>query len=296
MKTVYYELSDRCSLNCPHCHLTVKQRHTSFYVPFSQTLVDFAILQKLGITSIVLSGGETTLHPQLNGITDLAVKMFSDVVIMSNNTNPEILTHLDPKIKVWVSLDYFGFKQDKWRSFNGLWANYLSLANQVNVRSTLLNDNVVDIEKLVFHVSTLNRNITIAPYRGDRADLAPSPQDMIKLLSFIFQKGKKYYENAVIDDCSIRQYLANKQGKTDYVGCNACEGVIRVTPTAMVTPCPFLPQEIGSLYGPEIKQKIAETRQQLLNMFNGKCQTCQYKKTCGGCKSGSISNSHCFLT
>ena len=292
VKGAYFELSDFCNLRCNHCHLSLEQRRDSLRVSYPDVVVRFSLLQKLGVSSVILSGGEPTLHPQFNEIADLAVKMFSDVAVMSNNTDPEKLICLNPKVKVWVSLDYFGEKQDKWRGFSGLWQNYISIVEQVNVRSTLLNDNLVDVENLVFKTFQDNRQIVIAPYRGNDAKLASSPQDMSKLLKFIFQGN--YQKNAIIDDAGIRQYLNNKQGRHEFVGCSACEDGIAVSPTGQVRPCPFLPQEIGSLYDPEIKQKIAETRQQLLNMFNGKCVKCQYKKSCGGCKASS--NNHCFLT
>ena len=232
------------------------------------------------------------MHPEFSYIVESATHHFEKVNVISNGSNPVALKEVIGKASVWVSLDYYGYRQDETRGLKGLFYNYQQLADYVDIRTTLLCDNLVDVMKIVFSAFQRNRHATVAPYRGISQALAPTPQDMGKLLQFIFKNG--YEKNVVIDDCSIRKYIANRQGKKDYVGCNACESIIQVNAKGMVTPCPFLQNEIASVYDENIKEKIMDTRKQLLNSFSGKCVSCIYNKTCGGCKTGS--NSHCFIT
>jgi len=291
MVTAYYELTTLCPCSCSFCHIPSKLRRTSPIVRnFGEIASDFPRLREIGIESIVLSGGEPSTRFILPEIAEYARRYFKKVAVISNGINIDTLQKTLAYATVWLSIDYYGEKQDAHREFKGLWQNYLKLAEHVNVRSTLLHDNVKDLKLLIEETAKNKRQVTIVPYRGKDKKLAPTKKDMTALLGFIFTNN--YELTAIVDDPSVRAYIATRINQP-FIGCNACDGVIRVNVQGQVTPCPFLDTVICDLYDPEIKGKLAKTKADLAFMLTGKCLKCINKFSCGGCKASL--NYHCIL-
>jgi radical SAM protein with 4Fe4S-binding SPASM domain len=261
---------------------------------FCDVAIDMMILkEKLGVENIVLSGGEPTYHPQFLEIVKYASRMFKTAVI-SNGFNPKLLTETSSKAKIWVSLDYYGKKQDVWRKAKGLWKNYTSIAEIANIRTTLLKGNLTDTEKLIQQAVKHEKEITIVPCKTANPQLAPSPEQLQKLLIFIFENS--YADKAVIDCPSVNFYIKQKTAEnlTEDTLCTAAQQVMRVDPEGNIHPCPFLNMKICNITDVDITQKLAQTRQEIINTYTGKCQTCTYAPYCGGCKAGL--NAECFFT
>jgi radical SAM protein with 4Fe4S-binding SPASM domain len=247
---------------------------------------------KLSVENVVLSGGEPTCHPKFLEIVKFSSKLFKTAVI-SNSFNPKLLKEASSNAKIWVSLDYYGEKQDKWRRTKGLWKNYTSIAEIANIRTTLLNDNLTDTEKLIQQAVQHEKEITIVPLKGANPQLAPSPEQLQKLLIFIFENS--YADKAVIDCPSVNFYIKQKttENLTEDALCTAAQQVIRVDPEGNIHPCPFLNKKICNIIDGNVKEKIAEARQSITETYTGKCQKCKWKNMCGGCKTSQ--NEECFL-
>jgi len=293
VKTVYYELTTYCPARCPHCHIPAGLRHD---FPRQRDFCDFAIdmmilRDKLGVENVVLSGGEPTFHPDFLSMVKFASKLFKTAVI-SNGFNPKLLKEASAQARIWVSLDYYGEKQDRWRKTRGLWRKYEAVADIANIRSTLLSDNLPDIEKLVEEAVKRGREITIVPYKGKNQNLAPSPEQMQELLIFIFEKG--YADKAVIDCPSVNFYIKLKtaQNPTETSLCMAAQQIIRIDPEGNIHPCPFLDRKICNMIDGDLPQKIAQERARITDTYTGKCIFCTYQTLCGGCKASQ--NTECF--
>jgi radical SAM protein with 4Fe4S-binding SPASM domain len=247
---------------------------------------------KLSVENVVLSGGEPTCHPKFLEIVKFSSKLFKTAVI-SNSFNPKLLKEASSNAKIWVSLDYYGEKQDKWRRAKGLWKNYTSIAEIANIRTTLLKDNLTDTEKLIQQAIQHEKEITIVPLKGANPQLAPSPEQLQKLLIFIFENS--YADKAVIDCPSVNFYIKQKTAEnlTEDALCTAAQQVMRVDPEGNIHPCPFLNMKICNITDADIPEKLTQTRKTIANTFTGKCQTCKYNHYCGGCKIGE--NAECFL-
>jgi len=291
--TAYYEVTTLCTLRCPHCHVSPKLRHANPKTrSYDDMLKDFLRLQQLGVSKLVISGGEPTLHPKLFEALDNATSYFKDIALISNGTNPETLNELSYFIEVWMSLDYSGSRQDAFRRHVGLWANYLVVSEKVNVRSTLMKDNLEDLKALATRVRDNGRKMTIVPYKTLKDDeYTPTSDGLQGLIRFIFQNNMA--EHVVIDDCMTRMVIANHIGSEDYVGCTACRNIFRVTSEGNVTPCPFLPEVIGNLHDPQIHERLIKKHDELLQTYSQRCLDCQYRGKCGGCKA--TTNNHCLL-
>ena len=155
----------------------------------------------------------------------------------------------------------------------------------------MLKDNFDDLKQLIEVTHSYKKEITIVPYKGADPTLAPTPKDVVELTHYIINNGFDY---AVIDDSAVRAYIASYTGSEKFVGCSACDLIVRVKANGQVTPCPFLSTEICNVYDPQIKQKIASYRQLLLTDYPEICKKCVNKLSCGGCKASS--NLHCPQT
>lgn len=255
------------------------------------------ILENLGVENVIFSGGEPTLHPDIISVVREADEGCDSVAVISNAVHPEMLSKLAHHADIWVSLDWYGSRrQDEWRGFNGLWSNYESIADIVNVRATLLRDNLEDVQKLITYAAEKNRKTTVMPCRT-HGKLAPTPQQLQQLLVFIF--NHQYQDLAVVDDPCVRLWVATKkpdrmrQLEDNGSLCPASQSVIRVSPQSIVKPCPFLDWPICNLHNPQLKEKLAATRQKLLQTFSGQCETCKWRKMCGGCRASD--NQPCFM-
>lgn len=298
VKTVYYEITSACPGSCPHCHVPSQLRRHAVVRSFPDITVDFMILREsLGVTNLILSGGEPTLHPEAEKVVKLGARIFDKVAIISNAILPDKLKDLGDACTIWASLDFCGTKQDDWRKLPGLWSNYQSIADLVNVRATLLQDNLEDVRRLIECATNHDQKITIVPYKGEDPRYTPSPKQLVDVLRFIFGNGHE--RRAVIDEPCIHYWLATrdrelmKYARAQKSLCAACESIIRVNVFGEVQPCPFLSDVIGDLRDAEIANKIRATRQKLLNTYTGKCQECANKALCGGCRASA--NQHCFL-
>jgi len=290
LKTAYYELTTSCVMQCKHCLIPYILRYeTPLTRNFEDAIIDFSILKKLNVSSLVLSGGEPTLHPQFLNIVKFATKMFKTAII-SNNSNPNLLKEAD-KATIWVSLDFYGETQDEWRGYKGLWHNYLSIADIANVRTTLLRNNVKHIEKIIQTTVQHKRRITIVPYKGKNPQLTPTPRQLQQLLLYIFKN--KLEKQAVVDEPCIREWLLTKIKQPHQNLCSACETVIKINPRGKVQPCPFLNDVISDLRDPQINEKISQHRQKIVSTYTGKCVNCKLRTVCGGCKTSL--NNYCFL-
>jgi len=299
VETVYFELTTACPCSCKICHIPEFLRHGQ---PITRSTPDITLdlmilKERLSVENLVVSGGEPTLHPNLEEIITFAKKLGMNVAVISNCVKPETLKALSDKAKIWVSIDYYGEKQDEWRGFKGLWRNYQSIADIANIRATLLKDNLEDVKKLIAEAASRGKEITIVPLKGASQKLAPTPKQLQQLLLYIFKQG--YAKQAVIDAPSVRMFLLSKhpqlRAEAEKNGslCAACQTIIRVNPEGYVKPCPFLDHTICRITDPEIKEKIAQTRQEILKTYTGKCKNCKYREICGGCRASQ--NTECFL-
>jgi MoaA/NifB/PqqE/SkfB family radical SAM enzyme len=285
----YYEVTNGCNCTCPHCFVNDLDRKNPAHKSFPDITADFSRLHELGVDRIVLSGGEPTLRFTLPEIVQYAKTIFKQVNVLSNCSKPETLQKITDTAIVWASIDYVGYKQDEWRGYKGVWENFLKLSKNVNIRSTLMKDNLVDIKQLVKLAYKNNKQITIAPYRGSK-NFTPTAQDLLSLTTMIVNEG---YQTAVIDDPSIRALISSYTDLNKFVGCEACQATLRVKLNGKVTPCPFLHQEICDLYDPQIKTKLSYARSQLLSSYTENCACCDKKQLCGGCKAST--NTYCLL-
>ncbi|MBU0516360.1 MAG: radical SAM protein [Proteobacteria bacterium] len=103
------ELTDACNLSCKHCYRK-SGPHLSRFIP-AQSLLD--LLEEFylnGVHSLELSGGEPTLHPDIDHILSFALNWFGAVALLTNGTLMtesicDVLTQYRHRAIVQIDLD-----------------------------------------------------------------------------------------------------------------------------------------------------------------------------------------------
>lgn len=137
---IYYLLTQKCNLSC--CHCIRSQTHTSATMATDAALCNLERLhQYYPDATLILSGGEPTLHPDFDTILGQASSLFSNqTVIATNGTtaafrNENLLDTIssNKKIAVQFSLDGDEAYHDSVRG-NGSFAKTLTAMLELNRR------------------------------------------------------------------------------------------------------------------------------------------------------------------
>lgn len=89
----------------------------------------------------------------------------------------------------------------------------------------------------------------------------------------------------------VRRLLGVRGGADWSSACLAGRSYLRITPTGDVTPCPYMPLVVGNLRTTalaDIWDDALPLRRLREDMPGGKCGTCDYRLTCGGCRARAL--------
>lgn len=87
LEQCYLLLTRRCNLSCTHC---IRSSDSSFNEYIKLELVNRIIADlssKFPYATLLLSGGEPTLHPDFGEIVQLALNSFKKVIVNTNGMN-----------------------------------------------------------------------------------------------------------------------------------------------------------------------------------------------------------------
>jgi radical SAM protein with 4Fe4S-binding SPASM domain len=118
-----------------------------------------------------------------------------------------------------------------------------------------------------------------------------SPQLYQRMLSHI-AKVQNDYDMFLRVRCAppfaIAQGMDSSPPGIMSVGCLAGTYYCRITPEGLVTPCPYLPIELGSVKKDHLARiwKTSKVLVRLQNpMLKGRCGRCEHAAVCGGCRA-----------
>jgi MoaA/NifB/PqqE/SkfB family radical SAM enzyme len=183
-KKVIFEITTACNLKCKHCFY---QNSIEFNVNnFLRKEKAFALIDKFkknGITKLVLTGGEPTIHPDFIRIAKYAknnikkVTLCSNGVIKNENLRKKIID-LDFDTYT-VSIDsHLQSIHDDFRGKKGALKEVLFFANllkenkkNISVHITLHQKNINDIEKTINFFRQFNCEIVVGSIYYEKVDV-----------------------------------------------------------------------------------------------------------------------------
>ena len=107
----HVSITDKCNLNCQYCYANDGSHMKDMGLSEFKYILDK--LDKAGILSIILTGGEPLLHPNINEILDYSIRKKITVLLL---TNLSMIDTLDLEL---LKTPYFAFQI----SLNGVWDN-----------------------------------------------------------------------------------------------------------------------------------------------------------------------------
>lgn len=306
LRQIYLLLTRKCNLSCTHCI----RSSTPFYRDMIDTPLALDILQQLSNlrreATLMISGGEPTLHPDFKQILLAGLERFDRVVVNSNGLRlaPLIEACRNTATEVQISIDGDDTTHDRIRgngTFGKTIANINHLAGSgisVTVATTVTNSNIASIEKLdrVLADTQFTRwNVKRVVGSGRASDTDDiSTNDWNKLVSQLRQKTlnqDRLRISTMFSDESIRSVsrmvgISEGGGDVSNANCGTGRSKLYVNPNGSVYPCACMEQRIVGSF-------VNQTASEILNFLNdieiepaleSVCRLCPAWEVCrGGC-------------
>lgn len=327
---VVWNFTQACNFKCRHCYQDARSRLPDELTLDEQIgVVDK--LARLDVSMLAFSGGEPLMGKNFWEVARHAGDVGFHMSVATNGSlcTPENVERL-VQCRIGyteISLDSISpEKHDDFRGGKGYWEAAVRgidacLANpnmKVGVATTVTRLNIDELEDIIQWcidrgVNTFYAFNFIPTGRGrDIVDLDLSPQerermlavlqrtlveDRIAVMSSATQYGRACIELGDPESAINTGHYGYSSGKKTrllarYVGgCGAGRCYCAIQPNGKVTPCVFMPIEIGDIRSDDFQQvwlnhpllKVLRDREDR----TGHCKVCQYKLYCGGCRARS---------
>lgn len=320
---VALNLTRRCNLRCAHCYLDAGTRRNGTAGELTTGEVQALLTQIAalsGETTVVLTGGEPFLRPDLFAIAQHAAGLGLMVVAGTNGTlldDRRVALLQESGIRaVGISLDSLDpAYHDTFRGRRGAWAGTMAGIEacrrgglMFQIHFSITNDNAHELDDMIAFARTagaavLNIFFLVCTGRGealtnvsvevyDRAlrRIAEAARDENALL--VRPRCAPHFKRVAMElDPSLPVTLAHGY---EAGGCMAGIRYCRVTPEGELTPCPYMESSAGSLRDHDFASLwrgsalFAALRAPRLE---GRCGACEYAKLCGGCRARPLARS-----
>ena len=317
IKFAWIEITGTCNQKCLHCFMgSDLNRYGN--IPKEQIYKHIDTLYDKGVSQIIITGGEPTLHPEFEEIIDYAARYDFTIGIITNGTS-QCLIDLIPKLKAYgikIKISILGWEDThdimvgKKGNFEIVKSNIERLAAEkvaIELEYTVCAININDIEKVKDFAKTLKIKLDISPMypvgkAKDNYNLLYGnyvQRDFIRACQINKNLDYQHYEPAkayrFIKQTNITDYEAVSL-KDCLTNCRECgQKIIAILCSGKVTPCLLLRDNaylIGEIQK-ESLEKILDYNNSNRAEFNKKikldniedCQHCEAIYICkgGGC-------------
>jgi len=305
---VAWEITHQCNANCLHCYShSGPHANTEGELSTSTALSVIDDLADAGIMVLAFSGGEPMLRKDWSLLIQRSVERGLTVNIGTNGAC--VTDKTADRLKslgvhsVTVSIDsHIPSIHNDFRQTIDLFDRAIRAVRLLSRRGvrvvvgftpTRLNwhdgPSVIALaEKL--GAKAVNLSEYVPAGRGN-LELALEPEELHDVLNQWIELREFYKGRMEIiwHDCRVGM-LCPPEDKRDYVGCGAGRLVARILPDGTVTPCVFLPTEIGSLQTDRFSELWRQSGllskfRNRKDFFRGNCGDCEHLSTCGGCRA-----------
>lgn len=297
------ELTPRCTLDCKMCyvHLTEQQMGERKELSTEQWIEYINEAWKLGMTYVLLTGGECLLHKGFRQIYKHLKKLGTIIVVNTNATllNDEYISFFkeDPPCKLQVSL--YGMSEDGYervtgrRVFNRVKENILKIRDAgIKVKISVTNSKYLNDEALEIVQFARDNGIDYIyseALREANEDTGRQIDDYGLTAAEAISMNKKLYaieERQLTKNETIAVMPPKDQSGTVLRGlkCAAGHSSFTIKWDGTLLPCLWTPEE-----GIDLKETgFREAWEKLDSIANQyiipiECETCQYRKVCHSC-------------
>jgi len=315
---ISWNLTKRCNLRCSHCYLDAAFLEGDVVDELSLSESKKLIDQMAEVNPnacLILTGGEPLLREDIFDIARYAerkgfmVVMGTNGLLLNDITLPKMI---DAGIKgIGVSLDSIqSHVHDRLRGMDGAWGKTIKgieaarkYGLDFQIQTTITKENYTEIPKMIDFSHELGASgfylfFLVCTGRGEKmTDI--NPEQYEEILSYIYKVHGNYDGMMVRAKCAPHfkriayQVDQNSPLLKGYVGgCRAGTNYCRISPEGDVTPCPYMPNSAGNVTDASFKDiwsNSALFKQLRAPIYEGKCEYCEFKLLCGGCRARALS-------
>jgi radical SAM protein with 4Fe4S-binding SPASM domain len=305
---VSWNVTLKCNLKCSHCYINAKDTKLPDELSTDAAKMLIHQITEVSRPLLILSGGEPLLREDIYEIIRYGADRGLRMGMGSNGMliDDEVTRRLEDAgmETVAISLDSsIPERHDEFRGVKGCWEHAVNAIKdlkksriQVQVNSTVTPQNYDEVDDIMslaedLGVENFHLFFLVPTGRGtDIEDITPRMyEDMIKST---LAKTTKYRLNVKPSCAPQFMRVAKEQGvdMSRWVrGCMAGLYYCRIYPSGEVTPCPYMPLNLGNIrersfkdiwFNSEVFKALRD-----FDQLKGKCGECEYRDVCGGCRA-----------
>ena len=310
LKFLFFELTDKCNLNCVHCGSNCNSKRNNFLDIniIKKTLDEVSKMYDSKRIMVCLTGGEPLLYDDIYEVMNYSKKKKYLVGITSNGTLVD--NHVAEKLvksgldSIAISIDGLKDTHDNLRQCKGVFEKAFDGIRSLkkagiepNVTTVINKNSFGEIESLYNLMKNENINswriINVEPIGRARAskELLLDKNEILKLFDFI--KEKRFNENNDIDvtyGCShFVTFKYEKFVRDFYFQCLAGTQVASIAANGDIVACLDIERRNDLVQGNIYKDSFIDVWENKYETFrkdwsdNSKlCNSCEYKKVCMG--------------
>jgi radical SAM protein with 4Fe4S-binding SPASM domain len=305
---VSWNVTLKCNLKCAHCYINAAETELPDELSTDAAKMLIHQITEVSRPLLILSGGEPLMRDDIYEIIrygadrGLRMGMGSNGMLIDDEATKKLE---DAGMgTVAISLDSnIPEHHDDFRGVKGCWQHAVDAIKslkkskievQVNTTVTLQNyDEVDDIMALAEELGVDNFHLFFLVPTGRGTDIKDiTPQMYEDMISSTLGKITKYKLN-VKPSCAPQFMRVSKEQGVDMSrwvrGCMAGLYYCRIYPSGEVTPCPYLPLNLGNIrekpfkdiwFKSEVFKALRD-----FDQLKGKCGICEHREVCGGCRA-----------
>jgi radical SAM protein with 4Fe4S-binding SPASM domain len=331
---VSFAVTKACNLSCLHCHVSAREA-MSDELNVTEAMHAIDEMKTLGTEALIFSGGEPLLRKEfvltLAQYCDdrgIITAILSNGMLMNHRVALELR---DSGIKaIGIPIDsVYPETHDKLRNVKGSFNKGVAAIKacidmdlEVIVTTMALKDTYKEMPKRIKFLENLGVDevavYDLVPVGRGKAmmDQAMTDEQRVSLIRYLQAKqeesemvftmsgGEPLYPEIALEmhkahDSKPKDLLLKEFWIHNAVGCHAGIFYFSLRPNGDVYPCTFLPIKVGNIREQSLidiwrNSKTLNTLRQR-SALKGKCGTCEYRETCGGCRGRAYACTGDFL-
>lgn len=299
---IYLLLTENCNLACSFC---IRGNKKNIYLD-KNTLEEVLKSNDFSKYSLMLTGGEPTLHPHLNNIIELAIDKFKFICINTNGINNQWINNLRDKDKVHVQISIDGTRETHNKIRSNKKFDVLARIEKTiqrledmcisyNISTTVSKDNFTDMGNLMSYLTKFKKMkfwklSSQLPFGCGKLKTTIDTTSWNNLVDFLLENCtipmhiKRIFDFNLLDKVKEQNFVVNP-----IQNCGSGKTKFYIYPDFTVYPCTCLINfPIGNISTHSLQSIISSNRN--IPFFNYKveqksiCASCNYLFLCnGGC-------------
>ena len=311
LKMIAWELTRNCNLDCVHCRARAGAGPYDSELSFDECTRIIDDIVAFCRPTIILTGGEPLLRPDIYDIARYASSKGLRIVIAVNGTlvAADVAATLKEAGILRVSMSVDGKDRGAHDSFRRVSGSFdavmraaqtfreVGLPFQINTTITRLNyKDLADIYALVQGMGAAAWHIFLLVPVGRGEGLKGEELNAAMyedVLNWLFEREEEGKIEMKVT-CAPHYYRIVKErgGEPKSAGCLAGKSFLFISHTGIAQPCGYLDLPCGDIRKTGVRQVWEGSREFALirdvRTYKGKCGRCRFLAICGGCRARAL--------